>query len=54
MLNKNGRLTDEEFEAIKNHTLYGSIIIGKNPDFKMANEIAMFHHEKWNGTGYPD
>ncbi len=54
MLNKAGRLTSEEFEAIKNHTLYGSIIIGKNPDFKMANEIAMFHHEKWNGTGYPD
>ncbi|MBU2511916.1 response regulator [bacterium] len=54
MLNKNGRLTDEEFESIKNHTLYGSIIIGRNPDFKMANEIAMFHHEKWNGTGYPD
>ncbi len=54
MLNKNGRLTEEEFESIKNHTLYGSIIIGKNPDFKMANEIAMFHHEKWNGAGYPD
>jgi PAS domain S-box-containing protein len=54
ILNKAGRLTAEEFESIKNHTLYGSIIIGKNPDFKMANEIAMFHHEKWNGSGYPD
>ena len=54
ILTKSGRLTDDEFESIKNHTLYGSIIIGKNPDFKMANEIAMFHHEKWNGQGYPD
>ncbi len=54
MLNKDERLTAEEFEVIKNHTLYGSIIIGRNPDFRMANEIAMFHHEKWNGSGYPD
>ncbi len=53
MLNKKGSLTEDEFEKIKNHTLYGSIIIGRNPDFKMASEIAMFHHEKWNGSGYP-
>ncbi|MCP4753079.1 MAG: PAS domain S-box protein [Proteobacteria bacterium] len=54
LLNKKGLLTDREFEQIKNHALYGAIIIGRNPDYKMAYDIALFHHEKWNGTGYPD
>ncbi|MCP4755910.1 MAG: PAS domain S-box protein [Proteobacteria bacterium] len=54
LLNKMGSLTDNELAQIKNHALYGAIIIGRNPNYKMAYDIAMFHHEKWDGGGYPD
>ncbi len=50
---KPGKLTDEEFDMIKNHTIYGSKIIGDSPNLKMAKEIALNHHEKFDGTGYP-
>ncbi len=59
ILNKPGRLTDEEFEIIKTHTLEGSEIIARtltnieNEDYlKVANEMALYHHEKWDGSGY--
>lgn len=54
ILNKEGFLLDNEFEQIKNHSLYGAIIIGRKPEFKMAYQIALFHHEQWRGEGYPD
>lgn len=59
ILNKPGRLTAEEFEIIKTHTLEGSEIIARtltnieNEDYlKIANEMALYHHEKWDGSGY--
>jgi len=54
ILNKNGPLTQEEFDVVKNHTIYGGLIIGNIPEFRMATQIAMYHHEKWDGSGYPD
>lgn len=61
ILLKPGKLTDEEFEIIKTHTLIGAHtlekVISKYPDFtslKMAYDIAKSHHEKWNGRGYPE
>jgi len=54
ILNKAGFLSDNEFEQIKNHSLYGAIIIGRKLEFKMAYQIALFHHEQWRGEGYPD
>ncbi len=61
ILQKPGKLTDEEFEAMKSHTLRGGEIIretfGHLEDKKytrMAYEVARFHHEKWNGRGYPE
>lgn len=54
ILNKPGKLTQEEFEEIKKHTIYGENIIGKSKHLKLAAEIARHHHEKYDGTGYPD
>lgn len=61
ILQKPGRLTDEEFEAIKCHTVSGGKIIqetfghlGNEQYAQMAYEVARFHHEKWNGKGYPE
>jgi len=53
ILRKPGKLTAEEFEEMKKHTVLGAEIIGKHPRLKMASSIALHHHEKWDGSGYP-
>ena len=65
ILNKPGRLTDEEFAVMKSHTTEGMKILTKietnasehgtmdDNYLKESIEMAHFHHEKWNGTGYP-
>ena len=55
ILLKKGTLTQEEFNVIKTHTVIGSEIIGEHDALLliMAREVAMTHHEKWDGTGYP-
>ena len=60
ILNKPGKLTDEEFEIMKTHTTAGAEIldqvINTVPDsgyMKEAKNLAEYHHEKWNGKGYP-
>ncbi|OGF51581.1 MAG: hypothetical protein A2044_07525 [Candidatus Firestonebacteria bacterium GWA2_43_8] len=47
--------TDEEYDIIKNHTIYGNkILIGSNLEpLIMASKIALAHHERWDGSGYP-
>ena len=61
ILQKPGKLTDEEFESIKSHAPEGGRIIkevlGNLEDKKyvdIASDVAHYHHEKWNGKGYPD
>lgn len=54
ILKKNGPLTQEEYETMKLHTVYGPKIIGTSPHLKMASDIALNHHEKYDGTGYPN
>ena len=63
ILNKPGKLTDEEFAIMKTHTTAGSEIITSAIDMvseensgylQEARNLAHYHHEKWNGTGYPD
>jgi putative two-component system response regulator len=61
VLFKPGPLTKEEFEIIKDHTTFGAdiirkteMIVGDNPLLKIAEEIACSHHEKWDGSGYPN
>jgi len=55
ILLKKSRLTYDEFEVIKNHTLIGSDMLGGSDSMilKTAAVIAESHHEKWDGTGYP-
>jgi putative two-component system response regulator len=55
ILLKKGRLTPEEFEVIKTHTTMGKAILANsaNPRLQMAASIALNHHERWDGTGYP-
>jgi putative two-component system response regulator len=55
ILMKPGRLTAEEFESMKAHTTIGARIIGDASAeiLKLAEEVALVHHEKWNGKGYP-
>ncbi|MBR3921270.1 MAG: HD domain-containing protein, partial [Oscillospiraceae bacterium] len=61
VLQKPGKLTDEEFATMKKHAENGGDIIREtfrnlgDEDFRrMAFEVARYHHEKWNGRGYPD
>jgi putative two-component system response regulator len=61
VLKKPGKLTDEEFEDMKKHTSFGKEIVekvetlAKESDFlKYAKIFAATHHEKWDGTGYPE
>lgn len=62
ILNKPARLTDEEFEIMKTHTTAGAEVIAHamktvseedSGYLKEAMNLAKYHHEKWNGTGYP-
>lgn len=55
ILFKLGDLTPEEFEIIKSHTTQGQRILSgsSNPVLQMAESIALNHHERWNGGGYP-
>jgi len=55
ILNKPGKLTPEEFEVIKTHTLIGHDVLkqSKRQILKTAATIALSHHERWDGKGYP-
>lgn len=54
ILNKPTSLTPNEYEIMKRHTLYGYEIVSKTPNIKSSTaDIALNHHEHWDGTGYP-
>lgn len=60
ILNKPGRLTPEEFEVMKTHTIQGADMIekirkiGDSSLYSYAYDICRHHHERWDGKGYPD
>jgi putative two-component system response regulator len=56
ILLKPSRLTAAEFELMKSHTLIGAEILGGSswPVLRLGEEIALSHHERWDGTGYPE
>lgn len=53
ILKKPGKLTPDEFEEIKLHTVRGGAIARRSPHLAEAAEIIEGHHERWDGTGYP-
>ncbi|AEX85691.1 response regulator containing a CheY-like receiver domain and an HD-GYP domain [Marinitoga piezophila KA3] len=53
ILMKKGKLTNEEWKIMEKHTIYGGLLIGDAPMFKLAKNIALYHHEKYDGSGYP-
>ena len=60
ILNKPGKLTPEEFEVVKTHSMLGAEMLHQLEDFneqpllQTAYEITRWHHERWDGRGYPD
>ncbi len=60
ILNKPGKFTEDEFEIMKSHSAKGAEILEKSEGYetskllKIARDICRWHHERWNGTGYPD
>ena len=60
ILNKPGKLTPEEFKVIQNHSMLGAKMLhdldgfAEQPLLQTAYEIARWHHERWDGRGYPD
>ncbi len=53
ILQKQGPLTRAEFGLVRLHTVCGAGMLGLRPDMGTARQIALHHHEKWDGTGYP-
>src|SRR5262249_20209594 len=56
ILGKSGKLTEEEWGIMKQHTVIGArILSGSNSEIiRLGEEVALTHHEKWDGTGYPE
>lgn len=54
ILKKPGKLTDEERQTVQQHTIIGERILSERPFFARARRIARWHHENFDGSGYPD
>lgn len=54
ILDKPGKLTDEEFNVVKKHPRSGADIISSIPSYDTILAGILYHHERWDGTGYPD
>ncbi len=53
VLNKSGRLTEQEFEYIRRHPAIGAEILGKSRKLSELSDIVLMHHERFDGKGYP-
>lgn len=54
ILTNPGTLSDEEWVQMKQHPAWGAEIIGDNPFYDVARQVALCHHERWDGSGYPN
>jgi PAS domain S-box-containing protein len=54
ILTKPAPLSEEEWEVMKQHPLWGEELLSTHPWLETARQIARWHHENWDGTGYPD
>jgi HD-GYP domain-containing protein (c-di-GMP phosphodiesterase class II) len=50
---KRGRLTEREFGEIRRHPAAGARLLARHPDFRFTIPYVLFHHERWDGRGYP-
>jgi diguanylate cyclase (GGDEF)-like protein len=53
ILIKAGELTDDEWKTMKRHPEYGAEFLGSSSFYDVARQVAMHHHERWDGSGYP-
>lgn len=54
IIGKEGKLTDEEYDALKLHTVIGAEIVSQMPQLRELAPLVRHHHERWDGRGYPD
>jgi len=54
ILNKAGKLSEEEWKIIKTHPVKGAAIADSTDEFSSIAELIRYHHERWDGSGYPD
>jgi hypothetical protein len=54
LLRKTDPLTEEEWAVVRSHTIHGERILGDCPGYEVARQVARWHHENIDGTGYPD
>ncbi|MBT3196458.1 MAG: HD domain-containing protein, partial [Gammaproteobacteria bacterium] len=56
ILKKPAKLTDDEFKVMQHHTTYGAGLFDQTSSLldEMSRDVVLYHHEKWNGTGYPN
>lgn len=53
ILSKNGKLSDDEFTLIKNHSSWGHTVLKKSKQLRKISDYVLYHHERWDGKGYP-
>ena len=54
VLGKPGKLTPAEYEQVQKHTQIGATILAGDPFLEVARDVALHHHERWDGKGYPE
>jgi PAS domain S-box-containing protein len=54
VINKQGKLTDEEYDLIKKHPIWGNNALSSSKVLKHISEYVLYHHERWDGRGYPE
>ena len=54
ILNKDGKLSEEEYEEIKLHPVWGYQTLSNSSKLKNIADYVLYHHEKWDGNGYPE
>jgi putative two-component system response regulator len=54
VLKKPGPLSTDDWKTMKLHTVWGEALLAEHQDFDLARQVARWHHEHWDGRGYPD
>lgn len=54
VLTKSGKLTEAEYDEMKRHPVLGADVIARFADYRVGVPLVRHHHERWDGTGYPD